>query len=173
MTREQQAWALLSGASCLLSARRRARVSRTECFAYNGRNRLVRGFTNSSTPLNARCAAPSGVDLTGAAVANIGSRWPVRNLRGRAEQFVASGDPVISLAPKRKTVGDYANGGVEWQPAVGPNASTSTISSTPGWVRCRCRTTRCRTTRCLHNAGHRGECTSIPAPAAASASRLS
>ena len=36
-----------------------AGVSHTECFSYDGRHRLVRGFTNNTTPSAANCTAAS------------------------------------------------------------------------------------------------------------------
>ena len=42
-------------------------------------------------------------------------------LHGLAAEFVTAGDPVISVDTKKKEmVGEYANGGVEWQPAGQP-----------------------------------------------------
>ncbi len=44
-----------------------------------------------------------------------------RYLHGRAQDFVAKGDPVISVDTKKKEmVGPYDNEGVEWQPAGEP-----------------------------------------------------
>jgi hypothetical protein len=43
-----------------------------------------------------------------------------RYLHGLAAEFTTAGDPVISVDTKEKEmVGEYANGGVEWQPAGG------------------------------------------------------
>jgi len=67
-----------------------------------------------------------GYSLLSPAKVKEGTAHPDRDgqfhyLHGLAEEFVASGDPVISVDTKKKElVGEYANGGVEWQPAGEP-----------------------------------------------------
>ncbi len=67
-----------------------------------------------------------GYSLQGTAKQAEGAQHPDRNaqfeyLNGRAKEFLAAGQPVISVDTKKKElVGDYANGGKEWQPAGTP-----------------------------------------------------
>jgi hypothetical protein len=64
--------------------------------------------------------------LQGTAKQREGARHPDRDgqfryLNERAGEFVAAGQPVISVDTKKKElVGDYANGGKEWQPKGEP-----------------------------------------------------
>ena len=67
-----------------------------------------------------------GYSLQGTAKQREGAQHPDRNaqfeyLNARAGEFLAAGQPVISVDTKKKElVGDYANGGKEWQPAGTP-----------------------------------------------------
>lgn len=67
-----------------------------------------------------------GYSLQGTAKQAEGAQHPDRNaqfeyLNARATEFLADGQPVISVDTKKKElVGDYANGGKEWQPAGTP-----------------------------------------------------
>jgi hypothetical protein len=59
-----------------------------------------------------------------------------RYLNEQAKQHLAAGQPVISVDTKNKElVGNFANGGAEWQPSGEPEGSTSTTSPTPPWAR--------------------------------------
>jgi len=67
-----------------------------------------------------------GYSLQGTAKQAEGAQHPDRNaqfeyLNARATEFLADGQPVISVDTKKKElVGSYANGGKEWQPAGTP-----------------------------------------------------
>jgi len=67
-----------------------------------------------------------GYSLQGTAKQAEGAQHPDRNaqfeyLNARTKEFLAAGQPVISVDTKKKElVGDYANGGKEWQPAGTP-----------------------------------------------------
>jgi len=67
-----------------------------------------------------------GYSLQGTAKEAEGAQHPDRNaqfeyLNALAGEFLAAGQPVISVDTKKKElVGDYANGGKEWQPAGTP-----------------------------------------------------
>lgn len=67
-----------------------------------------------------------GYSLQGTAKQAEGAQHPDRNaqfeyLNTRAKEFLAAGQPVISVDTKKKElVGSYANGGKEWQPAGTP-----------------------------------------------------
>ena len=39
-----------------------------------------------------------------------------RYIAGRAGEFLAAGDPVVSVDAKKAKVGEFANGGAEWRP---------------------------------------------------------
>src|SRR5947209_3372147 len=79
----------------------------------------------ASPPAWPNCAPwPPGLDyrLQATSKTREGSEHPDRNaqfehINGEAERFQAAGQPVISVDTKKKElVGDFANGGREWQP---------------------------------------------------------
>jgi len=84
-----------------------------------------RGFKVSDDTVG-RLLKRLGYSLLSPAKVKEGTAHPDRDgqfhyLHGLAEEFVASGDPVISVDTKKKElVGEYANGGVEWQPTGEP-----------------------------------------------------
>jgi hypothetical protein len=84
-----------------------------------------RGFTISDDTVG-RLLKRLGYSLLSPAKVKEGTAHPDRDgqfkyLHGLAEQFVTAGDPVISVDTKKKEmVGEYANGGVECQPAGQP-----------------------------------------------------
>lgn len=84
-----------------------------------------RGFKVSDDTVG-RLLKRLGYSLQSPAKVKEGTAHPDRDgqfryLHGLAEQFVGSGDPVISVDTKKKEmVGEYDNGGVEWQPAGEP-----------------------------------------------------
>ena len=84
-----------------------------------------RGFKVSDDTVG-RLLKRLGYSLLSPAKVKEGTTHPDRDgqfhyLHGLAQEFVATGDPVISVDTKKKElVGEYANGGVEWQPAGEP-----------------------------------------------------
>jgi hypothetical protein len=84
-----------------------------------------RGFTISDDTVG-RLLKRLGYSLLSPAKVKEGTAHPDRDgrfkyLHGLAAEFVTAGDPVISVDTKKKEmVGEYANGGVEWQPAGQP-----------------------------------------------------
>ena len=84
-----------------------------------------RGFRVSDDTVG-RLLKRLGYSLQSPAKVKEGTAHPDRDgqfryLHDLAEEFVAAGDPVISVDTKKKEmVGEYANGGVEWQPAGQP-----------------------------------------------------
>ena len=63
-----------------------------------------------------------------------------RYISAQVLAFQAAGDPVISVDTKKKEmVGNFANGGAEWEPAGDPRQVKCTTSLTRIWAR-RCRT---------------------------------
>lgn len=68
-----------------------------------------------------------GYSLQAPAKQNEGTQHPDRNgqfeyLNRLASEYLAAGDPVISVDTKKKElIGNYANGGVEWQPQGEPD----------------------------------------------------
>jgi len=87
---------------------------------------LVRqGFSVSDDTVG-RILKGLGYSLQSPAKVKEGTAHPDRDsqfryLHGRAQDFVAKGEPVISVDTKKKEmVGHYDNGGVEWQPQGEP-----------------------------------------------------
>ena len=84
-----------------------------------------RGFTVSDDTVG-RLLKRLGYSLLSPAKVKEGTAHPDRDgqfryLHDLAKSFVASGDPVISVDTKKKEmVGEYDNGGVEWQPTGQP-----------------------------------------------------
>ena len=84
-----------------------------------------RGFTISADTVG-RLLKRLGYSLLSPAKVKEGTAHPDRDgqfryLHGLAQEFVTAGDPVISVDTKKKEmVGEYANGGVEWQPTGQP-----------------------------------------------------
>jgi hypothetical protein len=84
-----------------------------------------RGFTVSDDTVG-RLLKRLGYSLLSPAKVKEGTAHPDRDgqfryLHELAKSFVASGDPVISVDTKKKEmVGEYDNGGVEWQPTGQP-----------------------------------------------------
>ena len=93
----------------------------------------------------ARLLKRSGYSLQGNAKTVEGTAHPDRDAQFRyinaaVAAFATAGDPVISVDTKKKElVGNYANGGAEWEPAGEPPRVKCTTSPTPSWAR-RCRT---------------------------------
>ncbi|MFV0526114.1 MAG: ISAzo13 family transposase [Acidimicrobiales bacterium] len=84
-----------------------------------------KGF-EASAELVRRLLHQSGYSLQAPAKQNEGTQHPDRNaqfeyLNGLVSEYLAAGDPVISVDTKKKElIGDYANGGREWQPEGEP-----------------------------------------------------
>ena len=74
----------------------------------------------------ARLLREQGYSLQGNAKVAEGAQHADRDaqfrfIAGRAGEFLAAGDPVISVDAKRKEkVGQFANGGAEWRPRGQP-----------------------------------------------------
>src|SRR5271167_1322773 len=81
---------------------------------------------SASAELVRRLLHQLGYSLQAPAKQNEGTQHPDRDpqfayLNDRATERVAAGEPVISVDTKKKElVGNYANGGREWQPEGGP-----------------------------------------------------
>lgn len=86
---------------------------------------VARGFGVSSRTV-LRLLGQLGYSLQAPAKQREGTNHPDRDgqfryLNGQAEAYVAAGDPVISVDTKKKElIGNYATGGVEWQPEGEP-----------------------------------------------------
>ena len=84
-----------------------------------------KGF-EASAELVRRLLHQSGYSLQAPAKQNEGTQHPDRNaqfeyLNRLVTEYLAAGDPVISVDTKKKElIGDYANGGREWQPEGEP-----------------------------------------------------
>jgi transposase len=80
-----------------------------------------------SAELVRRLLHQMGFSLQGTAKQNEGTQHPDRNaqfeyLNGLAAEYLDAGDPVISVDTKKKElIGNYANGGAEWQPGGEPD----------------------------------------------------
>jgi transposase len=89
------------------------------------RELVRRGFKVSEDTVG-RILKRIGYSLQSPAKVKEGTAHPDRDgqfqyLHGLAQRFVADGQPVISVDTKKKEmVGEYDNGGVEWQPAGEP-----------------------------------------------------
>ena len=89
------------------------------------RELAAQGF-RASAELVRRLLRQMGYSLQGAAKQKEGASHPDRDaqfayLDDQAAEFLAAGDPVISVDTKKKElIGSYANGGSEWQPAGDP-----------------------------------------------------
>jgi len=85
----------------------------------------AKGFEISAS-LVGQLLRKMGYSLQGTAKQAEGAQHPDRNaqfeyLNARATEFLADGQPMISVDTKKKElVGSYANGGKEWQPAGTP-----------------------------------------------------
>lgn len=84
------------------------------------------GF-QASAELVRRLLHQMGYSLQATAKQNEGTQHPDRNaqfeyLNGLASEYLDAGDPVISVDTKKKElIGNYANGGAEWQPGGEPD----------------------------------------------------
>jgi hypothetical protein len=93
---------------------------------YELADELVRQGYRASAELVRRLLHELGYSLQAPAKQKEGSAHPDRDaqfvyLNKEVGRFVRSGQPVISVDTKKKElVGDYANGGTEWQPAGEP-----------------------------------------------------
>ncbi|MEO5842448.1 MAG: ISAzo13 family transposase, partial [Acidimicrobiales bacterium] len=87
---------------------------------------LQRREFRASAELVRRLLHQMGYSLQAPAKQNEGTAHPDRDgqfryLNAQAGEFVAAGDPVISVDTKKKElIGNYRNGGREWQPAGEP-----------------------------------------------------
>ncbi len=93
---------------------------------YELADELVRQGYQASAELVRRLLHQMGYSLQAPSKVKEGTQHPDRDaqfryLNDRAAKFAAEGQPVISVDTKKKElVGEYANGGKEWQPAGQP-----------------------------------------------------
>jgi hypothetical protein len=79
-----------------------------------------------SAPTVARLLKAEGYSLQGNAKVAEGRQHPDRDaqfryINARAREFLDAGDPVVSVdAKKKEKIGNFANGGTEWQPRGRP-----------------------------------------------------
>ena len=87
---------------------------------------IEQGFKTSAESVR-RLLHQMGFSLQAPAKQNEGTQHPDRNaqfeyLNSLAAEYLEAGDPVISVDTKKKElIGNYANGGTEWQPAGEPD----------------------------------------------------